>query len=265
MKAGTVSQFAIERTVFVVQQGLMTLDPITEVSQIGDRVVVTAHVTDVNGAGVPNIQVIMTVSGGALLDTPTLGTDPTGKAVFTIDTSHMGAVRAAFITVTGSAAGPGYSISSCQLMVPVKNPGPVVSVGAPLGTSVNGANVSLEGSVTSPLGFSSVTYTLDGVAGQISGETSTTTVSLHKVLGKLSSGDHVVVVNATDALGVSTEKTVTFTVKKAGIDILPWSIAAIGWILFVIVAVMMMMRGRKPKQEVMAPAAGETAPPPEKM
>ncbi len=264
MKSGTVSQFAIERAAFVVQQGMLRLDPITEVSQIGDKIAVVAHVTNVNGNGIPGIQVIMTVSGGAVLDTPTLGTDQTGKAVFTIDTSQMGPVRAAYIGVSGSAAGPGFTIASSQLAIPVKNPGPTVSVGAPLGTKVDGANVSLEGSATSMLGFTSVKVKLDSEATvTLVSETASTTVSLSHAFGKLKSGSHTIVVNATDALGVSTEKTVTFTVKSAGVDILPWSIAAIGWILFVIVAVMMMMRGRKPKEETMTPGAGEAAPPPE--
>jgi protocatechuate 3,4-dioxygenase beta subunit len=268
---GTISLFCIQRATFVVQQGLLKLTPITEVDQIGSKVVVTAKVTDINGNGVPNIQVIMTVSGGAVLDTPTLGTDPTGVAKFTIDTSQMGAVRAAYITVSGSAAGPGYTISSCQLQVPVKNPGPVVSVGAPLGTKVDAENVTLQGSVTSPLGFTSVKAKLDNEATlTLSSATSDTVVALTHSFGKLSSGTHTIVINATDALGVSNEKTVTFTVASEGVlggesSILPWAVAAIGWILFVIVAVMMMMRGRKPK-ETMAPGAEEVKePPPERM
>jgi len=143
-------------------------------------------------------------------------------------------------------------------------------VGAPLGVKVNGDNVSLEGSATSPLGFTSVKVKLDTQATlTLVGETSATTVSLTKAFGELAEGDHTIVVNATDALGVSTEKTVTFTVAKAGAatSVLPWAIAAIGWILFVIVAVMLMMKGRKPKEELLSPGAGEevTPPPEQKM
>jgi len=267
---GTLSLFSIQRAAFIVQQGLLTLDPISEVSQIGSKIIVTARVTDFGGTGLPNIPVILTVSGGAVVDSPTLGTDGFGVAKFTIDTSQMGPVKAAFISVVGSAAGAGYTISSCQLAVPVRNPGPVISVGAPLGTKVDGANVTLQGSATSPLGFTSVKVKLDTQATlTLVGETSATTVSLTKAFGELAEGDHTIVVNATDALGVSTEKTVTFTVAKAGAatSVLPWAIAAIGWILFVIVAVMLMMKGRKPKEELLSPGAGEevTPPPEQKM
>jgi hypothetical protein len=258
---GTISLFAIERSTFVVQQGLLKIDPITEVTQIGEKVVVTARLTDILGNGVPNIQVIMTVSGGAILETPTLGTDATGKAVFTIDTSQMGAVKAAYITVSGSAAGAGFTIASCQLAVPMRNPGPSVYVGSPVGDKVDSANVTLQGSASSPLGFASVKVKLDNEATQtVVDTTAATSVALTYDFGELDSGEHTIVVNATDALGVSTEKTVTFTVSKGGTDVLPWAIAGIGWILLVVVVVMMMMKGRKPKAETMAP---EAAPPPE--
>lgn len=274
--SGTISQFAIERAMFVLQQGFLTLDPVTEVTQIGDKVVVTAHVKDAAGNGVPNIQVLMTVQGGGVLETPTLGTDSTGKAVFTIDTSQMGPVKAAFLSVSGSAAGPGFTIASSQLTVPLRNPGPAVFVGAPLGSKVDNKNVTLQASATSRLGFTSVSVKLDsGTVETLVDATTNTSVTLMKNFGTLANGTHTILINATDGLGVSTESSVTFTVVTAGggtvivekktTDTLPWVVAAIGWILFVIVAVMMMMRGRKPKQEVMAPAEGEVNPPPEKL
>jgi len=46
---------------------------------------------------------------------------------------------------------------------------------------------------------------------------------------------------------------VTFTVKGAPSNVLPWAIAAVGWILFVVVAVWMMMKMRGPKPETMSP------------
>ncbi len=276
---GTISQFAIQRAVFVVQQGLLKLEPVTEVTQVGSKVTVSARVTDALGNGVPNIQVILTVGGGAVLETPTLGTDATGRCVFTIDTSQMGPIRAAFIPVSASAAGPGFTISSSQLAIPVRNPGPSVFVGSPLGAKVDSKNVTLQGSVTTPLGLTSVTVKLDALAAETLQEaTAATSVTLTKNFGTLANGTHTLVINATDALGVSTESSVTFTVVTAaggGTTIItekesatvPWALAAIGWILFVIIAVMMMMKGRKPKSSSMTPGEGEVkeTPPPEKL
>jgi hypothetical protein len=253
---GTISLFCIQRATFVVQQGLLELTPITEVTQMGEKIVVTAKVTDTKGVGMPGIQVIMTVSGGAVLDTPTLGTDATGTAKFTIDTSQMGPVRAAYIAVSGSAASPGLTIASCQLAVPVKNAGPAVIIGTPFGVKVNGADVALQGSVTSPLGFSSVTVKMDNDATvTLVNETDLTTVALSTSFGKLGGGDHTLVVNATDSQGVSTEKTITFSVAKA--SLLPWLVAGICLILLVVVVVLLLIRGRRPKTEVVV------APPPE--
>lgn len=269
-RPGTIPMFCIQRATFVVAQALLELTPITTVTQIGTKISVVAKVTDVLGNPVPNAQVLMTVSGGATLDAAALGTDQSGTAVFSVDTTQLGAVRAAYITLQGSAAGQGFTISSCQLMVPVKNPGPVIFVGAPLGVSVDTNNVTLVGSVTSQLGFQSVKVTLDSEASvPLVSATSATTVSLTHAFGAISAGTHKIVINATDAAGVSNEKTVTFTtVSEGGVtggeSALPWAVAAIGWILFVIVAVMLVMRGRKPKPEFTETPAPETeTPPPE--
>jgi hypothetical protein len=262
--SGTVSLFATQQVAMVAQQPLLRVEPITSVLAVGSKVPVKVTVTTIDGTGVGNIPVTLAVSGGATLESSTLGTDSNGVAVFSVDTSAMQGIKAALVNVSASTAGSGFSVAAAQLMFAVRNPGPTISVGAPLGTKVNGANVTLEGSATDPLGFTSVKVKLDGGASvTLSDQTSATTVSLSHSFGKLSSGAHTIVVNATDALGVSTEKTVSFTVEKGKMDILAWSIAAIGWILFVVVAVMMMMRMRKPKPEMMGPEPAESAPPAE--
>ena len=263
---GAVSIFATQSVVMIAQQAFIELTPIVEAAPVGADVLVTATAKDINGAAIPNLAITLTVSGGASVASPTQGTDPAGKAVFAVSTKEMRGVKAAFVTTTASGGGPGYAVAAAQMMFPVKNPGPVISVGAPLGTKVSGDNVTLEGSATSPLGFTSIKVKLDSESTvTLSDETSATTVSLSHSFGELKSGEHTLVINATDALGVSTEKTVTFTVAKGKTDMLAWSLAAIGWILFAIVAVLLFMRTRKPKSEAMAPEAGEAkeAPPPE--
>jgi len=81
-------------------------------------------------------------------------------------------------------------------------------------------------------------------------------------MSNLALGAHTVVVNATDALGVSSEETFTFTVVEAdedggGADTLVLAIGIIGWIVAAIVIVLLLMKTRKPKpaaEPEMAPA-----------
>jgi hypothetical protein len=81
-------------------------------------------------------------------------------------------------------------------------------------------------------------------------------VALSEALSDVDDGEHTVTVSATDMLGVSSEAEVTFTVVAAGdgeddggADMLAWGLAAIGWIVAVVLLVLMFMRTRKPKAE----------------
>jgi hypothetical protein len=266
---GTYSTFATQAVFMAVQQAFVKLDPIEEVQRVGSMVNVKATVTDAKGVALPNIPVTLAVSSGASLVSPTLATDSNGVATFVVDTSQMQGVKAAFVKVDAKAGGPAYEIAGAQLAIAVKNPGPQVLVGGPIGVKVSPDNVMLVGSVYDPNGFLSVKMTLDGgTPVTLSQETSDATVEFSRNLGNLTEGAHTVVVNATNALGVSTEKTVTFTVAKAtgggggGISsTMIWVIAAIGWILFVIVAIMLMMRPRQPRETVIKETVVREEPP----
>jgi hypothetical protein len=251
---GTVSMFAAQQVTIIAQQAFLSFDPVLTVSGVGKNILVTAHVTDASGVGQASIPVTIGLSGGATVDNPTLATDSNGVAVFSIDTSQMQGVKAAFIKVTGKAGGPGFSIAGAALALAVRNPGPTITVGAPLGTKVAPDNVTLSAVVYDAVGVQGVKVRLDGGTSiTLTGPANGVTWELTHAFGKLAKGDHTIVVNATDSLGVSAEKSVTFTVKGAPSNVLPWAIAAVGWILFVVVAVWMMMKMRGPKPETMSP------------
>lgn len=132
---GTVSMFAAQQVTIIAQQAFLSFDPVLTVSGVGQNILVTAHVTDASGVGQASIPVTIGLSGGATVDNPTLATDSSGVAVFSIDTSQMQGVKAAFVKVTGKAGGPGFSIAGAALALAVRNPGPTISVGSPLGTN----------------------------------------------------------------------------------------------------------------------------------
>lgn len=166
----------------------------------------------------------------------------------------MQGVKAAFVQISGKAGGPGFSIASAALALAVRNPGPTITVGGPLGTKVAAANVTLNGVVYDAVGVQSVKVKLDGGSSiSLTGPANGVTWEITHAFGKLAKGDHTMVINATDSLGVSAEKTVTFTVAAGPSNVLGWGIAAVGWILFVIVAVWAMMKMRGPKPETMGP------------
>jgi len=129
------------------------------------------------------------------------------------------------------------------------------------GSKVNGnQTISLVGIVSDEWGLKYVNISVDGAAAQAVpgpefGSVDDTSRDLGRSLGNLADGNHTVTVTAVDGLGVFTEKSMIFEVKtqtvtppvepKAKTDVVPWVIAAIGWIVAVLVLVMMMMR--KPK------------------
>jgi hypothetical protein len=77
-----------------------------------------------------------------------------------------------------------------------------------------------------------------------------TTVLISEVVAGLAVGEHTITVAATDSLGQETEVVVTFTLlaeeEAAGTDMLPWIVAAIGWIVAAVVLVVLLMKMRKP-------------------
>lgn len=260
--SGTVAMFAAQQVVMVAQQDLLSFDPILTVSGVGTNILVTAHVTDSAGKALTSIPVTVSVSGGATVNNPTLATDSNGVAVFSIDTSKMQGVNAAFIKVTGAAGGPGFMIAGATLALAVNNPGPTISVGSPLGADVLADNVTLNAVVYDAIGVETVKVTLDsGTSVTLTGTAGEVSWTVAHSFGALKKGDHTMVINATDALGISTEKSVTFTVvKKSTTDMLAWALAAVGWILFAAVAVWMIMKMRGPKPEPLSPKMDEPEP-----
>jgi hypothetical protein len=89
--------------------------------------------------------------------------------------------------------------------------------------------------------------------------------TVSQVMNDLARGEHTVRVNATDALGVSNELTLTFSVvKKSGADMVAWGAAIAGWVVAAALAVLMLLKmpkGQKPEVGAMEePSKPEEAP-----
>ena len=256
-KSGYISMFTQGIVTIHVQQAFIALDPIYDVQLIGDKISVKATVTDAAGKAILGLPVELTVGGGATIQQPTLGTDAKGVALFEVDTSQIGNVRAAFVPIQAKAAGVGYEFALSAMMVPVKNTGPTVTLLTPTsGVEVVNTNVSLLANAYDMNGIQTVKYSLDGgTAITLTGTAGATTWDVSVALGKLSAGTHTLVVNATDSLGVSAETTVTFTAvkEKAKTDMVAWGVAIVGWVVAALIAVMLLMRKPKAPEAAMAP------------
>jgi hypothetical protein len=261
---GAISLFAQNCVIMHVAQAYVTLDPIQDTQMIGDKLSVTATVTGSSGAAVASVPVELTAGAGATVEQAAMASDATGKVTFTVDTSSMNDVKAAFVPVQAKCGGVAYEVGLATMAIPVMNAGPAISVLSPEeGGEVVKKEVVMTASVSDSNGVQTVKISVDGGAlTTVTGTAGETTWDIAQALGDLSKGDHSVRVNATDSLGVSTETTVTFTAvdEAAGTSMAIWGLLIAGWVIAAIVAVMWLM-GRKPKSAEPAPA--ETAPPAE--
>jgi peptide/nickel transport system substrate-binding protein len=256
-KTGYISMFAQNIVTIHVLPAFITLDPVYNVQMIGDKMMVTATVTDSSGDPVPGLPVELTVSGGATVAQPTLASDADGIAAFEIDTSGISNSRAAFVPIQAKTAGIGYGVALATMMVPVMNSGPTLAMLSPKGGSeVVRTNVSLLATASDMNGIQTVKYSLDG--GDmitLSGTAGATVWDLSAALGELSAGSHTLALNATDTLGITSQISVTFTAvkEKTKSDALAWGVAIVGWIIAALLVVMMLMRRPKAPEEAMAP------------
>lgn len=252
-----------------VTQTYVSLTPVTDVAEIGDVLLVEATVTDVSGAPLAYVPVELTVGAGTVV-APMQATNAEGVAVFAVDTSTILGAKAAFVPIQAKAAGPGFDLSLATAMIPVRNTPSTISVGHPMdgAEDVDGRNVTLVGTVFDSNGVQAVVLTVDGEAMTLEGVVGAQTWEIAKLIGELEDGDHVVLVNATDMLGVSTEVTVEFTSEtpsEGGVSTMLAVLLGLGWIVAAVLLVMMLM---KPKQKAPAAAAepepeAEDAPAPE--
>jgi ABC-type transport system substrate-binding protein len=256
--SGAVSLFAQNQVVMHVAPALAFLDPMQDVMAIGEKLSVKATVKTVSGAAISGIPVELTASGGATVVQGTLATDSTGVALFEVDTSEISNARAAFVPLQIKAAGPAYDIGLSVMSVAVKNAGPDLMVSVPEeGGEVVKDAAKLLGSAHDANGIASVSYKLDDGSSQtVSGTSGATTWDISAALAELSGGEHTIVVNATDILGVSSEVEVTFDAvsEAAGTSWTAWGIAIAGWVVAAIAIVLLLM-ARKPKA---APAPEST-------
>lgn len=279
---GAVGMFAQTQIFIFVQRTFSTISAVPEVQEIGSwGLNVSAKVVNFAGQPVANLGVDMTADLGSVYSA-TPKTNETGWAWFTIDTYAEG-VKAAFLTLQFKAAGPGWELSLAKMKVPMRNLAPTIaatmSVGE-TGTAVlsggeveEGQTVALSLMVFDANNLKSVRVVVDGettnlpiVSGEVPTRDYSNPVDALKYytteLSDLERGTHTVVVNATDAFGVSSEQTFTFEVVKAkGGDTLMLTLAIVGWVVAAIVIVLLLMKMRKPKPAAEAPA--EAAPPEE--
>jgi peptide/nickel transport system substrate-binding protein len=242
----------------------VTIWPISDIIPIGQTgITIVTQVTAWNGSALPDMTVTLSPSMGEVV-APTNTTDSNGFANFTLNAPILYKTRVDFISLEAKAGGPGWSLSTGDATITIRNREPriemsVVGADGSGGSKVNGnQTISLVGIVSDEWGLKYVNISVDiaaaqAVPGPAFGSVDDKSRDLGRSLGNLSDGNHTVTVTAVDGLGVSTEMSMTFNVKtvtapvtpKAKTDIVPWVIAAIGWIVAVLVLVMMMMRRPK--------------------
>ncbi|OGS43931.1 MAG: hypothetical protein A3K76_05765 [Euryarchaeota archaeon RBG_13_57_23] len=247
---GAISLFAQNSVVMHVAQAYVALDPIEDTQMIGEKIAVTATVTDSAGKAIPNLAVELTAGGGATVTQPAMASDANGKVTFTVDTSAMNDARAAFVPVQAKCGGVAYEVGLATMAIPVMNNGPTISVLSPAaGGEVVKKEVVMTASVSDSNGVQTVKVSVDGGAvTTVQGTAGETTWDIAQALGDLSKGDHSVKVNATDSLGVSTETTVEFTAvdEGAGTSMAIWGLLIAGWVIAAILLVLLLI-GRRPK------------------
>jgi len=254
----------------------VTIEPITDIQPIGETGIdIVTQVTDWDGNVLPDMTVTLAADMGEVLEPSSMTTDAGGYANFTLNAPILNKTRVDFMSLEAKAGAPGWTLSTGGATMTIRNREPriemsVMGADGSGGSKVNGSQtISLVGIVSDEWGLKYVNISVDGAAAQAVpgpafGSVDDTSRDLSRSLGNLSDGDHTVTVTAVDGLSVSTEKSMTFNVKTQTVtppvepktDIVPWVIAAIGWIVAVLVLVMMMMR--KPKgPTAMKPAEPE--------
>jgi hypothetical protein len=257
---GALAIFQQTQVFIYVTRTFVSITPITDAVAIGSQSVsISATVVDWSGAPIRNMSVELTTDVGAVLGNSTALADATGTTKYNVSTPWLRNTRVSYMTLQAKAGGKAYDISLGYLVLTLQNAGPQIAatIQASKGSGENvfdsGVNVTLSGKVFDPLGLSATNFKLDTGSVQIvTGVTSglgNATRNLDADLGAaLTTGTHTVRINATDAMGISNELVLTFEVKdhKAASTLLPWAVAVIGWVLFAIMLVMMMM-ARRPK------------------
>jgi ABC-type transport system substrate-binding protein len=258
----------------------VTIEPITDIIPIATTGIdIVTRVTAWNGTALPDMTVTLAADMGEVLEPTAMTTDAGGYANYTWNAPLLNKTIVTFVSFEAKAGAPGWTLSTGDAALTIRNRVPrvemsVMGADGSGGTKLNGnQTISLFGSVSDEWGLKYVNMSIDGAAAQpvpgpAFGSVDDKSRDLSRSLGNLSDGNHTVTVTAVDGLSVSWEKTITFNVKtqtvtppvepKTKTDIVPWVIAAIGWIVAVLVLVMMMMR--KPKgPTAMTPAEPEIA------
>jgi hypothetical protein len=148
-------------------------------------------------------------------------------------------------------------VGLATMTIPVMNDGPAISVLSPAeGGEVTLKAVIMTAAVSDSNGVQTVKVSVDGGAvTTVQGTAGETTWDIAQALGDLSKGDHSVKVNATDSLGISTEKTVSFTAvsEAAGTSMAVWGLLVAGWVVAAIIAVLWLVRKPKSPEAAMTP------------
>jgi ABC-type transport system substrate-binding protein len=264
---GAISLLAQNQVIMHVAQAYVTLDPIQDTQMIGDKISVTATVTNSAGSAIPNIPVALTTSGGATVTQGAMASDANGNVTFDLDTSAMNDIKAAFVTVQAKCGGVAWEVGLASMAIPVMNEGPIISVLSPAAASeVVKKGVVMTGSVSDSNGVQTVKVSVDGIAATtVNGTAGETVWDISQTLGDLASGTHSVKVTATDSLGISSEATVSFTAvsQAGGTDWVAWGAAIAGWAVAGLIAAMWMMRRPKRPEDAMGTPEPEPAKPEE--
>ena len=258
--SGAISIFQQTQIYIYVNHTFVSIAPITGTVPVGSpALAISATVIDWNGNPIKNTAVELTTSAGTILSNSVVNSDLTGMTSYYVSMPMPKNARVSYVTLQAKAGGPTLDVSLGYLVLTLQNVGPQISVGLAAAKGAGGmvfdkgANVTLSGGVFDMVGMNSTNLKVDTGAAQTI--TATPVGAGNKIwtlqanLGAaLATGTHTVLINATDSLGVSNTLTLNFEVKehKATSTLLPWVVAVIGWILFAVVLVMMMM-ARRPK------------------
>jgi len=222
----------------------VTPTQIVDVRMIGDDVYATVEVLDATGAPYADLPVSIGVSTGTAV-TPTVVTDADGMATFVIDTSGIANAEAALIAA-GITTGGTPEAGTARMVIAVKNMAPEIELSSPIADGETSL-AEVMGMIYDSNGIASATLALDdGSASALTVTAGSKAVVVSHALEDLATGEHTIVITATDSLGVSSETTVTFTLTDGGTDLLPWIIAAVGWIVAAVVIVMMFLKMKGP-------------------
>ena len=250
----------------VVRVAFAAFEPEVTPQPLGYVTTISAEVLDLNGDPIPDLPVMITVSGGVPYN-PEAVTDEDGVARFAIDTSESNDVAAAFVAVDLTTGGA-HEASNARAMVAVVNAAPTIVVSVPgPDEEVVGPDATVLGSVYDLNGFESVTLTVDsGTPVNLLAADGGSTVLISQVIAELAEGEHTITVAATDSLGQDSEVSVTFTLvadADGGADLLPWILAITGWVVAAVLLVFLILKGKKKPAGGEPEAAEEPEPPAE--